>query len=133
MRFECQPGCTSCCDQQGFIYVTAEDSRRIADFLGLSAEEFEQRHVFRTRNTARLRVPRHAQCAFLEGVRCAIHPVKPVQCRTFPFWPDILESRRKWHETGRLCPGIGRGELVRIEDAQAQAEEMRRAHPHLYR
>ena len=28
--------------------------------------------------------------------------------------------------------GIGKGELVQIEAAQAQAEEMRRAYPHMY-
>ncbi len=132
MRFECQPGCTNCCDQQGFVYLTEDDADRIAAFLGQSKAEFETQHTFRTKNLLRLRVPRHAQCTFLVDGRCSIHAVKPVQCRTFPFWPEILATRRRWHETGANCPGIGKGELVNIESAEAQAEEMRRAHPHLY-
>jgi Fe-S-cluster containining protein len=93
---------------------------------------FERRYVYRTKNTRRLRVPRHAQCEFLEGGGCSVHEAKPTQCRTFPYWPELLDSRRAWHKTGSWCPGIGQGELVNIENANAQAEVMRAAHPHLY-
>lgn len=112
--------------------MTEADAERIAEFVGVGKAEFEERFAFRTRNLLRLRVPRHAQCVFLEGGRCSVHAVKPVQCRTFPFWPELLASRRRWHETGALCPGIGKGELVQIDLAEAQAEEMRAAHPYLY-
>ncbi|MES1257102.1 MAG: YkgJ family cysteine cluster protein [Acidobacteriota bacterium] len=132
MRFECQPGCTKCCEQQGFVYLTEDDITRLANYLNLSAADFERRFVFRTKNLRRLRVPRHAQCEFLIGGGCGVHEVKPMQCRTFPFWPELLESRQAWHRAGALCPGIGKGELVNIENARATAEVMRAAHPHLY-
>ena len=94
--------------------------------------EFERRFVYRTARRARLRVPRDAQCWFLREGGCSIHPVKPVQCRIFPFWPELVESRREWKKSARYCPGIGQGELVQIEAAKEQAAEMRAAYPAMY-
>jgi len=134
LRFECQQGCTACCRQRGFVYVTNPDIARAAAFLGISAEEFERRYVFRTRNRARLRVPRDATCHFLTGEGCSIHPAKPTQCRIFPYWPELVDSRREWRKVAReYCPGIGKGPLIQIEAARAQADEMRAAYPGLYK
>lgn len=37
MRFSCQPGCTRCCTQKGWVYLSVEDVPRLAAFLGMSA------------------------------------------------------------------------------------------------
>jgi Fe-S-cluster containining protein len=132
LRFECQRGCTECCTQKGFVYLAAEDGPRIAAFLGMSSAEFERRYVYRTARRARLKVPREVQCHFLRDGGCSIHPVKPVQCRIFPFWPELVESRREWKKTARYCPGMGKGRLVNIETAKEQAAEMRAAYPAMY-
>jgi Fe-S-cluster containining protein len=115
------------------VYLTETDIVRAAVFLGLSAAEFEKKFVYRTTNLRRLRTPRHAQCGFLRADGCSIHSVKPVQCRTFPFWPEMVESEEEWRKTAEWCPGIGKGELVQIESARAQAREMREAYPTMYR
>ena len=132
LRFACQPGCTECCRQQGFVYLTDADLPRIADYLGMSAAAFERKFVYRTRKRMRLRVPRDATCHFLMEGGCSIHAVKPTQCRIFPFWPELVESRREWKKTARYCPGIGQGPLVQISSAQAQAREMREGYPAMY-
>jgi Fe-S-cluster containining protein len=132
MRFQCQPGCTRCCDQQGFVYLADTDVPRLADYLGMPVEDFERKYVYRTKNRARLRTPRHAQCVFLKDGGCGVHPAKPTQCRTFPFWPELVESAQEWRRTAGWCPGIGQGELVNIESAREQAGEMRRAYPASY-
>ena len=132
LRFECQRGCTNCCRQKGFVYITESDLVRIAAFLKLSAAEFERRFVYRTRHLLRLRMPKHSQCHFLREDGCSIHPVKPVQCRIFPFWPELMDDKRKWKKTARYCPGIGKGELVQIEKARRQADEMRVAYSGMY-
>ena len=133
LRFACQPGCTACCEQKGFVYLTESDLVRAAEFLGLSPADFERRYVFRTRNRMRLRVPRDASCHFLTASGCSIHPAKPTQCRIFPFWPELVGSRREWQKTARsYCPGMNQGPLIQIEAARAQAEEMRTAYPAMY-
>jgi uncharacterized protein len=132
LRFECQPGCTECCRQEGFVYLSDGDIARAAEFVGMSAADFERKFVYRTRNRARLRVPRDANCHFLLEGGCSIHPAKPTQCRTFPFWPELVDSRREWRRTARYCPGIDKGPLIHIETAREQAREMREAYPALY-
>ena len=132
MRFECQPGCTECCRQQGFVYLAEADLPRAAKFLGMTVAAFERKYVYRTRNRMRLRVPRDAHCHFLLNDRCSIHPAKPTQCRIFPFWPELVDSRRQWLKTARYCPGIGKGPLVQIETIREQAGEMRAAYPEQY-
>ena len=131
-RFECQPGCTDCCTQQGFVYLNDADVARAAEFVGISVAEFEQRYVYRTRHKMRLRVAKHAHCYFLKDGGCGIHPAKPLQCRTFPFWPELIGSARAWQRTSKRCPGIGKGELVNIELARATAREMQEGLPELY-
>jgi Fe-S-cluster containining protein len=132
MRFTCQPGCTNCCTQQGWVYLTEDDILRAAAFLKLAAAEFERRYIYRTKNIRRLRMAAVARCPFLVDSGCSIHPAKPTQCRIFPFWPAQVNNKREWLKTARYCPGIGKGKLIQIDTARAQAEEMRAAYPHMY-
>jgi hypothetical protein len=114
------------------VYLTEADLARAAEFVGMTAAAFERKYVYRTRNRMRLRVPALAHCHFLTDEGCSIHAAKPTQCRIFPFWPELVESRREWRKTARYCPGMGKGPLVRIEVAREQAREMRKAHPNQY-
>jgi Fe-S-cluster containining protein len=132
LRFECQPGCTECCRQKGFVYLTEADVPGMAAFLGMTPSAFERRYVYRTRNRMRLRVPRDANCSFLKDDGCSIHPAKPTQCRIFPFWPELVESRREWRKTAAYCPGMGKGPLIQIDVARKQAQEMREGYPEMY-
>lgn len=104
----------------------------MAAFLGLTPKRFERKYVYRTKNKARLRIPVAAHCYFLVEGGCSIHEAKPTQCRIFPFWPELLDSRREWATTARYCPGMGKGPLIQIDTARAQAREMAEAYPALY-
>ena len=133
LRFECQRGCTTCCTQKGFVYITERDAGRIAAKLGMTVADFEKRYVYRTKNLRRLRTAREVRCPFLSSEGCSIHEVKPAQCRAFPFWPELVQSKRAWRKTAEWCPGIGKGELIQIESARLIAREMEEAYPSLYR
>lgn len=131
-RFECQRGCTACCERPGFVYLTESDVTRAAGFLGIKPKEFERRYIYRTTRKLRLRVAAEARCPFLEAGGCSIHPAKPTQCRIFPFWPELVESRREWKNAAGFCPGIDTGPLIQITTVEAQAAEMRTAYPYTY-
>jgi Fe-S-cluster containining protein len=132
MRFACQPGCTRCCDTKGFVYITENDLRRIAKHLGLSAKAFEIQYVIRYKHILRLRKPRKSQCHFLTKGGCSVHVVKPVQCRTYPFWPELVENAVAWQDEAARCPGINKGQLIQIGTACEIASEMKTAYPSLY-
>lgn len=133
IRFTCQKGCTKCCEVSGYVYLTEEDLVRAARFENLEPAEFERRYVIRFKHRLRLRKPKRSQCHFLTGEGCRIHPVKPVQCRLYPFWPELVEDRGKWTREGKSCPGIGKGPLIQIGTACEIASEMKRAYPPLPR
>ncbi|MFM2126408.1 MAG: hypothetical protein RL328_2859 [Acidobacteriota bacterium] len=132
IRFTCQPGCTRCCDQPGFVYLSEEDILRAAKYLKLTPAAFEDRYIYRTANQRRFRKPETKQCPFLESYGCSIHPAKPTQCKTFPFWPELVENRKEWARTAKYCPGIGKGELIQIGTAMEMCEEQRLAYPEDY-
>jgi hypothetical protein len=115
------------------VHLTEEDIGQAAEFLGVSKKKFEKRFIYRTKNTRRLRTPRDSECIFLGEGGCSIYPARPTQCRLFPFWPELVENKKEWHKAAAGCPGIGKGELVRIETAREQGQQMREAYPHMYR
>jgi len=132
LRFACQQGCTNCCDQSGFVYLNEDDLKRAAKFVKMPVRAFEEKYVYRTAHRMRFRKPPDRQCPFLVQGGCSIHPGKPTQCRTFPFWPELVENRKEWVRVGKYCPGIGKGELIQIGTAMEIAEEQRRAYPEDY-
>lgn len=133
LQFSCQPGCSACCDVDGFVYLSEADLRKAARYKKMSAKKFEAQYVYRTRHQMRLRKPADGrQCHFLVDGKCSIHPAKPTQCRLFPFWPEYVESRAQWRALGKRCPGIGKGELIQIGEALEIASEMKTAYPRMY-
>jgi uncharacterized protein len=132
VRFTCQRGCINCCNMQGFVYLTESDLKRAAKFVGMTPRAFEKKYVYRTQFEMRFRKPRDKQCPFLLEDGCSIHPAKPTQCKTFPFWPELLEKPAEWRRTARYCPGIGKGPLIQIGTALEMAEKQRKAYPDMY-
>ena len=63
---------------------------------------------------------------------CTIHPVRPSQCITFPFWFENLRSSKKWRKMARECPGIGCGSLYSkeqiLEIVQSNMEAVVKSH-----
>lgn len=130
-RFECQTGCTNCCTQNGHVYLNEDDITRISAHLGLERDTFEKRYLCRSPEGMRLTFPRPDSCHFLVSSGCKIHEVKPLQCRTFPYWPENVRNRASWKALRRYCPGIGVGPLVQIEVVRQEAQCYREAFPDL--
>jgi Fe-S-cluster containining protein len=113
LRFECRPDCGQCCTSHGehaYVYLERGEARRIARHLELSERQFRARYTARDEGQLVLRMD-EPDCPFLDGKRCGIYPVRPLQCRTFPFWSENLATRASWRRTARFCPGIDRGPL----------------------
>lgn len=48
-------------------------------------------------------------CPFLKEGKCSVYEARPTQCRTFPFWPELM-TEIKYSSLREFCPGIGEGE-----------------------
>ncbi len=131
-RFECRPGCSACCDQPGEVFLAPGDAERIAAHLRSSVDEFRTRYCEPDDDDdPRLTIPADKACHFLLENRCAIHEAKPLQCRTFPFWPENVKTKSAWTRIARYCPGIGEGEALARDDVRRQTAECAAAFPDL--
>ena len=123
--FECT-GCGDCCSGpgEGVIWTSKPEIAMIADFLKLSVAETKEKYMQRigTRVTI-IEEEKSRDCIFLkqDGDKkiCTIYPVRPNQCRTWPFWDDNLDHPDYWNEAAQNCPGINRGRHYSVEEIEA--------------
>ncbi len=40
------------------------------------------------------------------------YEARPKQCRTWPFWPEMMDAKTWSKEITSFCPGVGKGKLV---------------------
>lgn len=121
LRFACIPGCGRCCVNHGeftYLYLEPADADRLAEHFGLPLAEYLARDT--GLDDGLVVVPsRDGACPYLDGTRCTVHDARPVQCRTFPFWRDLVRDRAAWRATAAWCPGIGEGEVHDRERIEA--------------
>lgn len=124
LHFECT-ACGGCCSGpgEGYIWVTRPEIELISKHLDIPEGQLRREYMRRVG----LRVTiiednRTKDCIFLrkaEGRRlCEIYPVRPNQCRTWPFWTENLTSPNTWNDAARRCPGINRGRLYTFEEIE---------------
>jgi hypothetical protein len=129
LRFTCTQ-CGNCCTGgPGYVWISRDEIDRLATHLELSAREVVHRYCRRLGGRYSLNERRNAQgnydCVFLKEERltsgqgaeavvhtrrtCQIYPVRPLQCRTWPFWDGLLQSPGEWERASRRCPGMNTG------------------------
>lgn len=107
---ECSKRGLDCCREAHAKFLTLKDARRIADFLGEEIDSFalygdlnekdKEEYIYIHRHQSyyydltmrdgkllQLREKSDGSCFFQAGDgRCRIYPVRPLICRTYPFW-----------------------------------------------
>jgi uncharacterized protein len=115
IRFECIL-CGKCCNgAPGIIIVLDNEIKLIADFLEIERGLFIERFLYPYLDGFSIREDDTGRCIFFEN-GCSIYPVRPLQCRTFPFWFTNLRSEKTWNEVLKTCPGTGKGKLYSKEE-----------------
>jgi Fe-S-cluster containining protein len=115
LHFECTR-CGDCCiAPDGYhVFLESGEAEAIRGYLGLSKGWFRRRYLDRLADGELVAaLEADGRCVFL-GVDggCRVYPVRPLQCRTYPFWPEVLASRRAWQREACRCEGINRGRSV---------------------
>jgi len=100
----------ACCrGESGYIWTKYQEMQNIATFLDMNLETFTQNYIKKVKHRYSLVEKKISEddyaCIFFdtEKLQCSIYPVRPLQCRTFPFWEQFKNNQE---EVRRECPGI---------------------------
>jgi Fe-S-cluster containining protein len=119
LRFSCTR-CSVCCRfESGFVFLSKKDAALLGAALNMGYSEFMDAYCrwIPSENgdfQLSLKEKSNYDCIFwakepVEG--CAVYDKRPLQCRSFPFWPSIVNNKKKWEMSARSCPGMGKGTL----------------------
>ena len=115
--------CGRCCTgTPGYVWLSLDEMKGLATRLGLSFSDFTSQYVRQVGDRYSLIEKPNHDCIFWEsGLGCTVYESRPVQCRTWPFWPAHLESPATWTRVQSACPGTRGGPLIPLEEIEAQA------------
>ena len=143
LSFTCTQ-CGNCCTGgPGYVWISDIEIDRLAEHLKLSRNEVLRQYCRKIGNRYSLKEFRNAaglhDCVFLKEIPakrrqgnrevtysrriCEIYDVRPLQCRTWPFWTGLLESPENWDAAAERCPGMNDGKKY----TRAQIEALRDA------
>jgi len=108
LRFNCT-GCGKCCGGvPGYVWVTEQEMLAIAQYLNITVELLKRLYIRQRDNRYALieRPKYNYDCIFLKDKKCSIYPVRPIQCKTFPWWEYNLKSKDSWQAAAQNCEGI---------------------------
>ena len=122
LKFECT-ACGACCTggNDHYIAVSSNEAELIRQHLGVSSAWFKRRYIEHlTRDSWSIRL-QEGQCVFLnnEGY-CQIYRLRPTQCKTYPYWPELLQSKQAWLNERKHCEGINQGKEVSVQHIKWQ-------------
>lgn len=126
-RFACER-CGNCCRRPGVVHFTPGDVARAARFLELSPREFRRQYLMKEDGDWILEGRPDEGCIFFDDAAkaCLIHEAKPMQCRAWPFWPEVMKGRAAWRRAARHCPGMGKGPAREPAEVERWLAAMRR-------
>lgn len=115
LRFACT-GCGACCigRKDDYVLVNRGEADAIQLFLGLSRDWFRRRYLTKLdHGEYGINLGPDGRCPFLNADdMCSIYTIRPRQCRSYPFWPEIVNNATSWSTEARRCEGIDRGHIV---------------------
>jgi len=130
LRFTCKKNCNKCCFMRKgeCVRATSSDVAKLQCVTKKSVFQICEYTnaigvVLRTGPCERgLR-----KCAFLDPSKplgCTVYKSRPVQCSTYPWWPEILKSPQTWKAEKKNCPCIGVGDLHSLDEIQSNLSKI---------
>jgi Fe-S-cluster containining protein len=131
LRFECTQ-CGKCCwtrGQYSHVYMTKGDVEAMAAALSLTVAETRERFTFRDENGWTELDFSEGRCVMLDAETnlCTVYESRPTQCRTFPFWPEMIRRGAWTMEARSICEGVGNGRVVPKDEAARRLADQKAA------
>ena len=119
--------CGHCCTgAPGYVWVGRRRDRPACRVRGaMTIKQFTKAFVRRVGDRYSLIEKPGGDCIFWDRqAGCTVYPARPVQCRTWPFWPENIESPEAWEQVTRICPGSGQGRVFSLEEIRESAAKV---------
>ena len=117
LTFTCTQ-CGNCCTgPTGYVWFNDDEARAMASYLKISENQFRRTYTRKLHGKQSL-TENHTEhgfdCVFLKRDAqgkslCAVYPVRPGQCKSWPFWTENLRSPQSFEAASDRCPGMTRG------------------------
>ncbi len=152
VKFECIC-CGTCCSRVDLLVTVtgpdivllasglrlgAKDMLKVLDFYVLGKDKAIPAGLKRTSavkteagmSYVALKKTTDGKCIFLENNLCSIYPLRPVSCRSFPFFFSTRDGDLTWGLSGmsHICPGIGRGPPPELQSLAVLAQNAVESH-----
>lgn len=134
LHFSCMR-CSSCCRHDpGFVFLSKDDISRLITVTGFAFSDFMAKFIrpvdIGTGFMLSLKEKKNNDCIFWGKSGCEAYSARPLQCSSYPFWPNILINEGSWKTESEDCPGIKSDTIVSAEAISAFLIA-RRLHPAL--
>lgn len=106
-KFVCKR-CGFCCKGQSTVSLSEEEILKIAEYLGISREEFLEKYTVK-KGERRIEMRVNEEYCFFYDKRerlCKIHPVKPEKCKEWPFVPALFRGIENFLIIKETCLGL---------------------------
>lgn len=123
-RFVCTE-CGKCCQGSGEVWANEAECAALARQLNMSLPHFLSRYTksySRKPGWRMLKNQANGDCVFLrDGKQCTVYGARPLQCSTYPWWPELMDDA-SWVAEGRaVCEGIEHEDAVPVDPGEKAA------------
>ena len=126
IRFECQ-GSGNCCVSRGtygFVYLSKKDIKKLSIGFKTTEKNFVKNYCQKTDGFIHLKELKknNGNCIFLKDNKCTVYKSRPIQCRTWPFWPENMNTKTWNNDIAKNCPGVGKGKVKTKKEILKQVQ-----------
>ncbi|MBN1241531.1 MAG: YkgJ family cysteine cluster protein [Spirochaetales bacterium] len=129
LSFECER-CSACCRHEpGYVFLSSRDIRDLMEALALDFRSLLRNYCrivdLGSHAALSLRETKNFDCILWGQGACTVYAHRPVQCRTYPFWTQVLATEAAWKTESASCPGIGKGRKRSLSEIESRLAERR--------
>ncbi|MGP1586865.1 MAG: YkgJ family cysteine cluster protein [Treponemataceae bacterium] len=124
LKFSCKK-CSHCCrGEPGYVYLSKNDLNNLISVFSVSKAQFISLYCrwvpyYDGSYVLCLKEKDSYDCILWKNDGCSAYQMRPVQCKTYPFWTHLMKDKNEWENEKLNCPGIDCGKFHSKEEIKA--------------